>query len=76
VRPGAWVAQLTGLLDLAGWPEGMRVIVRNERPHPGAHLRFTDLDSHRLPSQERTNPRACGTPPTGAAARRSSAARR
>ncbi len=48
VRPGAWVAELTGLLDLAGWPEGMRVIVRKERPHPGAQLRFTDLDGHRF----------------------------
>jgi hypothetical protein len=46
VRPGAWVAELTGLLDLTGWPEGMRVIVRKERPHPGAQLRFTDIDGH------------------------------
>ena len=48
VRPGAWVAELTGLLDLTGWPEGMRVIVRKERPHPGAQLRFTDIDGHRF----------------------------
>jgi hypothetical protein len=48
VRPGAWVAELTGLLDLTGWPEGMRVIVRKERPHPGAQLRFTDVDGHRF----------------------------
>jgi hypothetical protein len=48
VRPGAWVAELTGLLDLTGWPEGMRVIVRKERPHPGAQLRFTDFDGHRF----------------------------
>ena len=48
VRPGAWVAELTGLADLAGWPEGMRVIVRKERPHPGAQLRFTDIDGHRF----------------------------
>ena len=50
VRPGAWVAELTGLLDLArlGWPKGMRVIVRKERPHPGAQLRLTDVDGHRL----------------------------
>jgi len=36
-RDGADVAELTGLLgDLtaAGWPDGMRVIVRRERPHP------------------------------------------
>jgi hypothetical protein len=48
VRPGAWVAEITGLLDLANWPEGMRVIVRKERPHPGAQLRFTDIDGHRF----------------------------
>jgi Transposase DDE domain group 1 len=48
IRPGAWVAELTGLLDLAGWPAGMRVIVRRERPHPGAQLRFTDIDGHRF----------------------------
>jgi hypothetical protein len=38
VRDGAQVAELTGLLDLTGWPKGMRVIVRRERPHPGAQL--------------------------------------
>jgi hypothetical protein len=48
VRDGAWVAELTGLLDLAGWPKGMRVIARKERPHPGAQLRFTDVDGHRI----------------------------
>ena len=48
VRPGAWVAELTGLLDLAGWPPGMRVIARRERPHPGAQLRFTDINGHRF----------------------------
>jgi hypothetical protein len=48
VRPGAWVAELTGLLDLSGWPEGMRVIARKERPHPGAQLRFTDIGGHRF----------------------------
>jgi DDE family transposase len=48
VRDGAWVAELTGLLDLTSWPAGMRVIVRKERPHPGAQLRFTDLGGHRF----------------------------
>ena len=48
VRPGAWVAEITGLLDLAKWPAGMRVIVRKERPHPGAQLRFTDIGGHRF----------------------------
>ncbi len=36
------------MLDLSSWPAGMRVIVRKERPHPGAQLRFTDLDGHRF----------------------------
>jgi hypothetical protein len=48
VRDGAWVADITSLLDLGGWPAGMRVIVRKERPHPGAQLRFTDVDGHRF----------------------------
>jgi hypothetical protein len=48
MRPGAWVAEITGMLTLDGWPKGMRVIVRKERPHPGAQLRFTDIDGHRF----------------------------
>ena len=48
VREGAWVADITGLLELDGWPAGMRVIIRKERPHPGAQLRFTDIDGHRF----------------------------
>jgi hypothetical protein len=48
VREGAWIADITGLLDLEDWPAGMRVIVRKERPHPGAQLRFTDIDGHRF----------------------------
>jgi hypothetical protein len=48
VRDGAWVAELTGLLDLSSWPKGIRVIARKERPHPGAQLRFTDIDGHRV----------------------------
>ena len=48
VRDGARVADITGLLDLDGRPAGMRVIVRKERPLPGAQLRFTDLDGHRF----------------------------
>ena len=47
-RRGAWVAELTGRVDLSAWPEGTRLIVRKERPHPGAQLRFTDLDGHRF----------------------------
>ncbi|MFE3169954.1 IS1380 family transposase [Streptomyces sp. NPDC059224] len=47
-RPGAWVAEITDMPDLSTWPTGMRLIVRKERPHPGAQLRFTDLDGLRL----------------------------
>jgi hypothetical protein len=48
VRDGAWVADITGLLELDSWPDKMRIIVRKERPHPGAQLRFTDIDGHRF----------------------------
>jgi hypothetical protein len=48
VRDGAWVADITGMLDMSSWPAGMRMIVRKERPHPGAQLRFTDIDGHRF----------------------------
>ena len=48
IRDGAWVAELTGPLDLSGWPQGMRVIARKERPHPGAQLRITDADGLRV----------------------------
>jgi hypothetical protein len=47
-RAGAWVAELTGLLDLSKWPDGSRAIARRERPHPGTRLRFTDTDGHRF----------------------------
>ena len=43
-REGAWVAELTDHLDLRAWPEGSRLIVRRERPHPGAQ--FTIFDEH------------------------------
>jgi len=51
-RDGAGVVDLTEVLAfhgyLTGWPAGMRVIVRRERPHPGAQLRFDDVDGYRL----------------------------
>jgi hypothetical protein len=48
LREGAWVAELTGRVSLDAWPEGARLIVRRERPHPGAQLTFTDVDGHRF----------------------------
>jgi hypothetical protein len=47
-RTNGQVAEITAALDLAGWPEGSRVIVRRERAHPGAQLTFTDHDGHRF----------------------------
>ncbi|MEH0416057.1 IS1380 family transposase [Streptomyces sp. B21-083] len=47
IREGAWTAELDGDV-LKGWPRGMRLVVRKERPHPGAQLRFTDADGLRL----------------------------
>ena len=37
-RDAADVAELTGLVDLTRWPAGMRLVVRREKPHPGAGL--------------------------------------
>jgi hypothetical protein len=45
---GACVAELTDGLDLSGWPDRSRVIVRREIPHPSAQLSFTDHDRHRF----------------------------
>lgn len=36
------------MADLSGWPYGMRLIVRGERPDAGAQLRFTDVDGLRI----------------------------
>jgi hypothetical protein len=56
-RDGAQVAELTTWLPEPvratrsgpqDWPAGMRVIVRRERPHPGAQLRLTDPDGWRI----------------------------
>jgi hypothetical protein len=43
VREGAWVAELTWLMDLSSWGEGARLICRRERPHPGAQLSMFDM---------------------------------
>ena len=49
-REGAQVAELTRWLPatFVGWPPGMRVIARRERPHPGAQLRITDAHGWRI----------------------------
>lgn len=44
-REGAQVTELTGDVDLSAWPEGTRLIVRRERPHPGAQLSVLDCET-------------------------------
>jgi hypothetical protein len=61
IRPDALVADATGLLDLTSWPAGMRVIVRKEKPHPGAQLRITDVNGWRVTAFV-TNTPAVGGP--------------
>ena len=48
IRDNGQVCELTNQLDLSSWPAGSRVIVRRERPHPGAQLSFSDHDGHRF----------------------------
>ena len=48
IRDGAWVAEATGLVNLSTWPSRTRLVLRKERPHPGAQLRFTDIDGMRI----------------------------
>jgi hypothetical protein len=45
VREGAQVTELTNHVDLSSWPEGTRLIVRRERPHPGAQLSVLDCET-------------------------------
>jgi hypothetical protein len=47
-RNNGEVAEITDRVDLSSWPEGSRLIVRRERPHPGAQLSFTDHDGYRF----------------------------
>jgi hypothetical protein len=45
VRDGASVIELTDLIDLRSWGEGVRLFSRRERPHPGAQLTLFDVES-------------------------------
>jgi hypothetical protein len=61
-REGAHVAEVTRWLPASftgpgGWPPGIRVIVRRERPHPGAQLRITDVNGWRLTAFATNTPR-------------------
>ena len=82
-RPGVQGRCLGHRTDRAagytGWPEGMRVIVRAERPHPGAQLRFTDVTATGSPRSRRTpkvgNSRTWNFATAGAPAARTASAR-
>jgi len=47
-RTNGEVCEITDKVDLSAWPERCRLIVRRERPHPGAQLSFTDRDGYRF----------------------------
>jgi hypothetical protein len=47
-RENGEVAEITDSIDLSSWPQGTRLIVRRERPHPGAQRSFTDHDGYRF----------------------------
>jgi hypothetical protein len=47
-RNNGEVCEITDMVDLSCWPERSRLIVRRERPHPGAQLSFTDHDGYRF----------------------------
>jgi hypothetical protein len=48
IRENGEVAEITDRVDVSSWPEGSRLIIRRERPHPGAQLSFTDHDGYRF----------------------------
>jgi hypothetical protein len=53
-REGAWVAELTGHVSLDAWPQGSRLIVRRERPHPERYSARHDQRAQRsVASRER-----------------------
>jgi Transposase DDE domain group 1 len=42
IRDGADIAEITHLVDMSAYPDESRMIVRRERPHPGAQLSLFD----------------------------------
>ncbi len=46
-RDGAWVTELTDLVELSAWVKGTRLICRRERPHPGAQFQIFDEHGYR-----------------------------
>jgi len=58
VREGGDVAEITALMDLAGWPTGMRLIVRRERPHPGAQPSLSERPTGDATGSSQPTPRS------------------
>jgi Transposase DDE domain group 1 len=42
-----FITDITGLLNLGGWPDGVRIIARDEPPHPRYRKRATDREKQR-----------------------------
>ncbi len=60
-RENGDVVEITGMLNLTTWPEGMRVIIRREHPHPGASLSlFEDADGWRYQAVATNTPVSTG----------------
>ncbi len=72
-RDGAGLAEITGVLparSLSGYPVGTRVVVRRERPHPGAQLdAFEERDGVALHRVRHRHPRRATRPPRCSAPR-------
>lgn len=62
---GAWVPEAMPLVNPATWPAGTRLILRKERPHPGAQLRFTDIDGTRVTGVHHRHRPKCGARTAG-----------
>jgi hypothetical protein len=67
IRDGAWVVELTDLVDPSAWPEGTRLIMRRERPHPEAPLTLTgSAEGVDQPTPDSTLGAGSMTPPVDA----------
>jgi hypothetical protein len=47
-RTNGEIAEITARVELSSWPQRSRLLVRRERPHPGAQLSFSDHDGYRF----------------------------
>ena len=47
-QPDARVCEATELFGLTNWPQGMRVILKKDKPLPGSQLTITDHDGMRV----------------------------